>query len=478
MLRDEQYRLLFENMTEGFYLSEIVLDERGRPCDLYVLDANPAFSRNTGLPDPVGRTIREILPLVEQSWFDRYGEVALTGRSARFVDYNGGTGRWYDVYAYSPERGKVAVIFSDATELKQSEAALRESEERFRTLANNISQLAWMADSSGWIFWYNKRWFDYTGTTLEEMEGWGWRKVHHPDHVDRVVEKISQCFETGEFWEDTFPLRGKDGNYRWFLSRAVPIRDDDGRVVRWFGTNTDVTEELETQRELERRNAELQQFAYVASHDLQEPLRMVTAYLELVESKYSAGLDERGRQYLRYAVEGGHRAKGLISDLLAYTKVESSPGERDRVNMSEALSTVLLSLEPQIQEEEAIITHDPLPYIVANRGQIELVLQNLISNAIKFYGGDAPRVHISVEKGPNEWLFSVHDNGIGISPEYHDKLFILFQRLHTREEYKGTGMGLAIAKKIVERHGGRIWVESTPGRGSTFHFTIPREGLA
>src|SRR5215831_11293028 len=154
-----------------------------------------------------------------------------------------------------------------AIEQSQAEAALRESEARFRELADNISQFAWTADQSGWIYWYNKRWHDYTGTTLKEMVGWGWQKVHHPDHVDRVVQRIQQSFETGTPWEDTFPLRGRDGNYRWFLSRALPIRNEAGDVIRWFGTNTDVTEQIEAEQALRELNETLQQRVEAATQE-------------------------------------------------------------------------------------------------------------------------------------------------------------------------------------------------------------------
>jgi PAS domain S-box-containing protein len=739
----------------------------------------------------------------------------------------------------------------------KAEEAMREGEERFRTLANNIPQLAWMADEKGYIFWYNDRWFDYTGTTLEEMAGWGWQKVHDPNHVKRVVEKISRCFQTGEIWDDTFPLRGRDGKYRLFLSRAVPIRDPNGRILRWFGTNTDISEskdsgakyrglleaapdamvvvdqggeivllnvqaekqfgysrdellgqkvkniipegfaerliadgtrsaaealaqqigtgieliarrkdatefpieimlsplesaegtlvtaairdisvrraaekhlaqmegryrglleaapdamvvvnpageivllnvqaekqfgyqrdelvgqkvkniipegfaerliadgtrsaaealaqqmgtgieliarrkngsvfpieimlsplesaegtlvtaairdisvrkiaekhlaqmegryrglleaapdamvvvnqsgaivllnvqaekqfgysrdelvgqkvkniipegfaerlvsdalrsvedalaqqigtgiELNGKRkngsefpieimlsplesaegilvtaavrditarkqaeanllnkveELNRSNEELGQFAYIASHDLQEPLRMVASYTQLLSRRYKGKLDSDADEFIAFAVDGASRMQRLIQDLLAYSRVGTKGRDMVQVSSEEALQQALINLRGAIEEKGALVTHDSLPSVIADDMQLTQLFQNLVGNAIKYQSSDVPRVHITaVKNGANKWTFSVKDNGLGIDPQYFERIFGMFQRLHKREEFDGTGIGLAICKKIVERHGGNISVESEPGHGSTFRFAL------
>jgi PAS domain S-box-containing protein len=362
-----------------------------------------------------------------------------------------------------------------------AEEALREGEERFRTLANNISQLAWMADEKGYIFWYNQRWFDYTGTTLEEMAGWGWQKVHHPDHVQQVVAKISKCFQSGDVWEDTFPLRGRDGNYCWFLSQAVPIRDPEGKVFRWFGTNTDITERKQSEEhlvktvgELKRSNDELQQFAYVASHDLQEPLRMVASYTQLLAQRYKGRLDSDADEFIDYAVDGANRMQGLIQDLLAYSRAGTNGKALREISSEKALKVALTNLQATIEESGAVVTHDLLPSITTDETQLAQVFQNLVGNAIKYRSAKVPKVHVTATKnGGKEWIFSVRDNGMGIDPQYFERIFILFQRLHGRKDFKGTGIGLAISKKIVERGGGRIWVESQAEKGSTFYFALP-----
>jgi signal transduction histidine kinase/HAMP domain-containing protein len=261
---------------------------------------------------------------------------------------------------------------------------------------------------------------------------------------------------------------------------CAPLREF-GEVRGVVLTFRDVTERRAAQRTLEdrnrelgRSNADLEQFAYVASHDLQEPLRAVVSYLQLLERRYGAQLDERATRYIGHAVEGGHRMQNLINDLLTYSRVGRRGDDMTPVAFHDILDRALTSLQIAIEESEAVVTYEePLPTIVADATQMLQLTQNLIGNAIKFRGEAAPRIHLSVERIDGAWRFSVRDNGIGIAPEYRDRVFVLFQRLHGRDEYAGTGIGLAVCKKIVERHGGELWVESTEGGGSTFKFTIP-----
>ncbi|MEX0268161.1 PAS domain-containing protein [Leptolyngbyaceae cyanobacterium UHCC 1019] len=257
---EAKYRTLFESMSEGFALIEMIFDENGAAVDFRYLEVNPAFALLTGIEAATGKRIKELVPNLDPLWLENYGRVALTGEPIRIENQIVELNRWFEVYAFcvgDETSHKVACLFFNTTDRKQAEAALQESEERFRALADNIAQFAWMTDENGWIFWYNQRWFDYTGTTLEEMQGWGWQTVHHPEHVDRVVEHFRHCLETGEIWEDTFPLRGKDGEYRWFLSRALPIRDEQGRILCWFGTNTDISDRKQIEETLRQRETEL-----------------------------------------------------------------------------------------------------------------------------------------------------------------------------------------------------------------------------
>jgi light-regulated signal transduction histidine kinase (bacteriophytochrome) len=226
--------------------------------------------------------------------------------------------------------------------------------------------------------------------------------------------------------------------------------------------------------ELDRSNKELEQFAYVTSHDLREPLRMMTSFSQSLEKRYKDKLDSTANEYIHFIVDGAARMQRLIDDILVYSRVTTRGQPFETVEMERVFQEVLLNLKAAVEETKAQIFHDPLPVIQADPTQMKQVLQNLIANAIKFHEEGQPSViNISSKHDDNEWLFSVKDNGIGMDPALFGRLFNLFQRLHPPDKYPGTGVGLAVTKKIVQRHGGRIWVESEPGKGSTFHFTIP-----
>ncbi|MGB7969739.1 MAG: PAS domain S-box protein [Methanobacterium sp.] len=663
--------------------------------------------------------------------------------------------------------------------------ALRESEKHFHDLADNIPNLAWMADETGWIFWYNTQWYDYTGTTPEEMQGWGWQKVHHPDYVGSVTEEWTSNIKAGKAYDNTFPLKGKDGNYRWFLTRVTPIKDEQGKVLRWFGTNTNITElkrvqkrnqklleseqllteELTTSNEelqatthelqdaneelhhnedkllqayndlktseesfrgiieniqdaymradkegtiimasssaarmyrfnltqemlgtstlsyfknsedrdfaieklkkhgkyndyevearrndgtffwvsqnaqyyydnhgeiqgyetivrditqrkkieaalkksersldkaqqiahigswewniktgdiswsnelysiygvdpnsftptlssfgdymhpddeeyvnqhvdqllsegkphnfdfrivlddgsirvlntlaevarfdkngkpsmivginqditerkdielklnenitkLAQSNKELEQFAYITSHDLREPLRMITSFLQLLERRYNDQLDQDANEFIGFAVDGAKRLDAMTKDLLQYSKITTEKRDIKPVDFEYVLEQALINLKVPIEKTNAVITHDPLPIINSDEHLKVQLFQNIIGNAIKYHSKETPKIHISAIKENNQYLFSIKDNGIGMSPEHLKRIFTIFQRLHTNEEYEGTGIGLSIVQKIVHQQGGQIWVESEIGKGSTFYFTIPIE---
>jgi PAS domain S-box-containing protein len=244
----------------------------------------------------------------------------------------------------------------------------------------------------------------------------------------------------------------------------------------------DITARRETEnglekarKELERSNEELHRFGYVASHDLQEPLRMIVSYVQLLERRYKGKLDSDADDYINFAVDGAKRMQNLINDLLSYSRVDSRGKVFESTNMEKVFEAAMDNLQVAIEDSKAEVTHEPLPTVVADEVQMVQIFQNMVANAIKFHDKEAPRVHVSAELKENEWLFSVKDNGMGIEPQYFDRIFIIFQRLNG-QEYSGTGLGLSIVKKIIERHGGRVWVESEYGKGSTFYFTIPKRG--
>ncbi len=225
--------------------------------------------------------------------------------------------------------------------------------------------------------------------------------------------------------------------------------------------------------ELQRSNHDLEQYAYVASHDLQEPLRQVTSFAQLLSRKYAGRLDGEAREYLDFIVDGAARMQNLIRDLLAYSRVTSEEEDIKRVNVQDVLDRALRNVRVMLEENNVWVTHDPMPIVPADPLRLMQVFQNLIGNAVKFRSECRPRIHVGARREDREWLFSVADNGIGFSPEHSERIFQIFQRLHSRDKYTGTGIGLAICKRVIERHGGRIWAESSPGQGATFYFTIP-----
>jgi light-regulated signal transduction histidine kinase (bacteriophytochrome) len=279
------------------------------------------------------------------------------------------------------------------------------------------------------------------------------------------------------------PIHTRRQGVRILHTRKIPILDGTGRPAYLLGVSVDVTELRKAEQqlaakaqELARSNRELEQFAYVASHDLQEPLRMIGSYLQLVEKRYLDKFDVAGREFIGFAVDGAKRMQVMINDLLMYSRVGTRGKTLERTNCEEILARALKNLEVAIQETHAVITHDPLPEVMVDASQFAQLLQNLLGNALKFHGPQPPQIHISARHVEGAWQFSVRDNGLGIAAEHFDRIFQIFQRLHTREEYPGTGIGLALARRIVERHGGRIWVESQVGQGSTFQFTISDQG--
>jgi signal transduction histidine kinase len=279
--------------------------------------------------------------------------------------------------------------------------------------------------------------------------------------------------------DGTFDLDYRTTADRLLRSRGGSHRGDDGHV-RVLGVVWDVTERHMAEQvakhaaELERSNKDLEMFAYAASHDLKEPLRMVSSFVMLLQRRYQGKLDAKADEYIRFAVEGATRMQQLVDGLLEYARVGTRTRPAEPVKLDEVVSQVRTDLAPLLADSGAEFVADPLPEVFGDRVQIARLLQNLVVNGIKFRGSQAPRVHVSAATSGDYCTVSVRDNGIGIDPEYQDQLFVLFRRLHTRNEYDGIGVGLAVCKRIVERHGGRIWLESKPGDGTTFHFTLPR----
>ena len=361
------------------------------------------------------------------------------------------------------------VTCSDITAIRAAQQAVRESEERFRLLAESLPQIVWTANAEGRIDYYNSRAIQFYDDSLENLLVTASARVH-PEDADRVHRSWTNSVASGDEFESEYRLRGKDGVYHWFLSRAVPFRDDSGKILHWLGTSTDVDSQKNTESDLRRANADLEHFAYAASHDFREPIRMVTAFTQLLSE--TRGADPDAGYYMQQVLDGSRRMSALLNNLLAYLEASRDHVDTtENVDCNEALSEALANLSHQAASCGAKITWDGLPKIRCARVHIVQLLQNLISNGIKYRGPEPLCIHVSAREREGEWVFSVADNGIGIAPEHRKEIFGVFKRLHG-SRIPGSGMGLAICQRIVERHGGRIWVESEVGRGSKFSFTI------
>lgn len=574
----------------------------------------------------VGRPIWALFPTLQKSLLHDFYQRCMRTRQAEDKEYFSALlGQWYHVRARPTSQG-MNIFMTDITDNKK----IAEGQDQFLIMANSIPQLGWMADHKGNIHWYNDRWYEYTGTTLEEMAGWGWQKVHHPEHMDRVVAYATKAWQQNQPWELTFPLCGQDGRYRWFLTRVYPVKDGTGKVEQWIGTHTDIqdqvkTEELLKQSEaqlrqlsnsmpqlvwtsdatgyhdffndrwyeftglnfqntkdsgwaellhpadaartwqvwnhsletgeryeteyrmkradgayrwllaratpltdevgeivrwfgtctdihdqklasdtLERKvvertgelekanehlrqmNEELQQFNYVASHDLQEPLRKIKIFTERIKTQDIDNLSADSQQFLDRVMFSVERMSNLLKDLLDFSSVN-----RDelfaQVDLNEILFEIENDLELLIAQRSATVRKDSLPVIRAIPLQMHQLFYNLINNAIKFTPPDRqPMVRIMREVvSPEEisaWQLNpdraylhltIQDNGIGFEAEFSEKIFELFKRLHSQQSYRGTGVGLAMCKKVVENHEGKIWAESSMREGATFHIVLP-----
>jgi PAS domain S-box-containing protein len=379
-------------------------------------------------------------------------------------------------------------VQQELAERKRTEETLRETRNYLENLLDyaNAPIIVW--DPASRITRFNHAFERLTGHTAGEVIGRELSMLFPEVSRDDSLNKIART-SGGEYWESVeIPILRKDGETRIALWNSANIHAEDGRtLLATIAQGQDITERKHAEEqmaqlveELKRSNAELEQFAYVASHDLQEPLRMVASYTQLLAQRYRGRLDTDADEFIAYAVDGASRMHQLINDLLVYSRVNTRGLLPTSTDAEAALDQALANLRMTIEESAAEVMHDPLPTVMADALQLAQLFQNLIGNAIKFHSDLPPRVHISArsqpeagDQQPAQWLFSVQDNGIGIDPQYHDRLFVIFQRLHTHTEYPGTGIGLAICKRIVERHGGRIWVESEPGQGATFYFTIP-----
>ncbi len=598
-----KYRALFNSIDEGFCICEILTDENGKPYDYRWLEINPAWEKQTGLNNPVGRTALELVPNLEQHWIDIYGKVALTGEPVRFQQGSEAMGRWFDVYAFrvgEPHLGQFGILFKDITARRQSEEMLKqkenvlrehkerlqaameggkmgawdldlatgtvvrslrhdqiwgypsgtghwslemamnqvlpedrriiteayekayrmgtvfhenritwpdgsihwiaasgsvryndkgepvrvtgvvqditsrkeaeillqESERKFRTLANNISQLVWMSDNKGKVFWFNQRWLDYTGSSSRKLMKWGWKKIIHPAHLKETKKSISHALKTGQAWEEILPLKGREGEYKWFLARAIPVNSEDDNPM-WFGTATDITKQRETESLIKKDKDLIENLLFIAAHDLKGPVGNMFGALNLMDSLEA----EKKLTLLEHFRKIAGQLDKTITGITDILRVRNTDMSGARIIYIEGLLHEIL---PEFRDElnpasvHADFTMKPsVRYI---EPFLYSILKNLISNSVKYRRDNVPlQIGISTKREGNFTLLTCSDNGIGIDlNKYDKKLFSPFQRLEV-DKATGTGMGLYLIKNIIEKNGGYIKVESTPGEGTTFY---------
>jgi PAS domain S-box-containing protein len=376
----------------------------------------------------------------------------------------------------------VVTTFRDVTERHLREQDLQFSEAKFRALAETANDAIISADGQGNIIYFNQAAERAFGYTESDIAGKPITLLMPRRSQDACRHGLKRFLASGKSsvigkTVDLTAMR-KDGSE--FAIEMSLASWKANRQTFFTSIIRDVTERKQAQDALTQKaaelafsNKELEQFAYVASHDLQEPLRMVASYTTLLAKRYKGKLDTDADEFIGFAVDGAKRMQGLIQDLLAYSRVGTRGKDLAPTDCETVLADSLQVLKFAIQDASATVTHDELPTVVADETQLGQLFQNLIGNALKYRNSKAPVIHFGARRDRESWIFSVHDNGIGIDLQYADRIFVIFQRLHTREEYPGTGIGLAVCKKIVERHGGRIWLDSELSKGSTFYFSIP-----
>ncbi|MDB5202695.1 MAG: domain S-box [Ferruginibacter sp.] len=491
---EEKYRLLFDSSP----LPKWIYDAHS----LRIMEANPAAAEHYGFArdEFLKLHLQDIRPKSEVPQLMKM-VATIREKENHFAIANhkkkNGEIMNVEVLGYPVTyQGKTArmVIVNDVTAMKKTQAELLKSYARFTYVAKATSDAIWDKNIADDFINWSEGFFTLFGYELTDANKKVsfWRSKIHPKDESSVAGKIRAalkdpaCFS----WVIEYRFLKSDGQYAYVKDKAVVLRNAAGLALSCVGASQDITDLRQQQEnlldlnnqlnqraeELAVSNAELEQFAYVASHDLQEPLRMVTGFLSQLEKKYSAALDEKARQYIFYAIDGATRMRTIILDLLDYSRFAKMDFDVEGVDIQALLDEIMELNKSQLAETGAIVKYRGLPVIKASRIPMRHVFQNLVTNALKYR---SPQKHPVIEVGAHDngtnWVFSVSDNGIGIEPQFYEKIFVLFQRLHHREEYSGTGIGLAVCKKIIENHGGKIWVDSIPGKGSIFYFSLPKK---
>lgn len=478
---EENYRLLFEESFDALFLTDpsgkiYKCNAAARKLFGYSEDEMCSLGRD-GLADPT-----------DDNWQISDSERKRTGKYSGILKFRKKDGTVFSgevssaMFTTMDGAVRSSIIIRDITARLKAEQQIKQTNRQLQDMIDGSSSIIFVKDLHGRYLTVNRRLEEMLGLTSEEIRGKTDFDILPRELAEHYREEDLKIIAEGNsvHFEEETHLAGEREIY--VLTNKFPLYDEAGSPYAICGISTDITvlknkdkELKKTIEALRRSNEELEQFAYIASHDLQEPLRMVSSFAKLLEIKYKGNIDEKAGDYIRQIVGGAKRMSELINDLLSFSRISSNPESFTRSDLNLTVTDVLRDLQLIIKETSARIDVHPLPVLRADAIQIKQLFQNLIQNALKFRRDESPVITINAKKINGEYEFSIQDNGIGIKPEYHDRIFMLFQRLHEADKYPGTGLGLAICRKIVERHGGRIWLTSEEGRGTTFYFTLPGE---
>ena len=498
----QRQRLRAEGILDAMADAYGFLDREWR-----IVHVNPAAERTLGVSaaEVTGRVHWEVWPHTRGTEVEREYRRAVAEGVPVHLEHRAPRGPHLEIDAY-PSPDGLAIFFRDVTERVRAVAALRDSEEQFRTLADSIPHLAWMASPDGEALWFNRRWYEYTGGTWDEMRGSGWASVHDPAQLPGILERFRAALAGGESWEDTLALRGADGHFRWFLSRALPVRDQQGRVVRWLGTHTDVTEQRRMEEEhrrlveaaeaaraeAEEANRAKSQFLATMSHEIRTPINAIIGYAELLEIGVAGTLTAGQTDYLERVKVSSRHLLGLVNDVLDLSKLDAGgmTAVAERATLAAAAAEALSLVAPQAEARGIVLGAaegcGPDAVYVGDPDRVRQIVINLLSNAVKFTepgGTITVRCRATSHGGPGagDWVvLEVEDTGIGIPAEQLARVFDPFVQVdasHTRTR-GGTGLGLAISRDLARLMGGELTARSTPEEGSVFALWLPAPNAA
>ncbi len=496
--QDNKLKNSTENLLKAFVEKNKILESIGDAFFTMDRHFTVSYSKkaaeyllDTPRENIIGKNLYEVFPDgLNADSYEIYKRVLQTGEPVTFEEY---FGLWLEINAHPSDEG-LSIFFRDITLRKETDQRILKANERFEKVVEATDDSIWDWEIINDVFYRSKGFVKLFGlkTTFILNEKDFWKDNFHPDDLSQIKESLQKALKdkTCTKWEQEYRIIYDEVTTKTVFDRGLIIRNEEGTPIRMVGAITDISYRKKHEEallalndslkkyanELEITNEQLVQFAFIASHDLQEPLRMISSFLNKLERKYAEKLDEKALQYIHFATDGAKRMKQIILDLLEYSRAGKFQEQQEELDLKLILEEYTILRRKMISDSEAIIQTDPLPIIKGYKAPLTQTLHCLLDNAIKYSKkGVTPIIKISFQSKANEWEVGIHDNGIGIDPKFFDKIFIIFQRLHNREEYEGTGIGLSIAKKHIETWGRRIWLISVPNIGSSFYFTLPRQ---